>query len=71
MSTTPNRYTVVMTAYNEEEWIAGAVRSVLAQTHAELRLKAPSLPDNAGRRAAPYRRLSETLAGCGWSEGGC
>jgi GT2 family glycosyltransferase len=31
-------YSVVMTAYNEEEWIAAAVASVLAQTHAELRL---------------------------------
>lgn len=31
-------YTVVMTAYNEEEWIAEAVASVLAQTHRELRL---------------------------------
>lgn len=35
---TPNAYSVVMTAYNEEEWIAAAVASVLAQTHRELRL---------------------------------
>ncbi len=33
-----NRYSVVMTAYNEEEWIAAAVASVLAQTHGELQL---------------------------------
>jgi glycosyltransferase involved in cell wall biosynthesis len=31
-------YSVVMTAYNEEEWVAAAVASVLAQTHRELRL---------------------------------
>lgn len=31
-------YSVVMTAYNEERWIADAIASVLAQTHAELEL---------------------------------
>jgi glycosyltransferase involved in cell wall biosynthesis len=34
----PARYSVVMTAYNEEEWIGDAVASVLAQTHRELEL---------------------------------
>lgn len=33
-----SRYSVVMTAYNEEEWIAAAVASVLAQTYGELQL---------------------------------
>ena len=37
-ATPPNRFSVVMTAYNEEEWIAAAVSSVLSQTHRELEL---------------------------------
>jgi glycosyltransferase involved in cell wall biosynthesis len=32
------RYSVVMTAYNEEKWIGDAVASVLAQTYPELQL---------------------------------
>jgi glycosyltransferase involved in cell wall biosynthesis len=31
-------YSVVMTAYNEEEWIAEAIASVLAQTHTDFEL---------------------------------
>lgn len=34
----PSSYSVVMTAYNEEEWIAEAIASVLAQTHRDLTL---------------------------------
>lgn len=34
----PARYSVVMTAFNEEEWIGDAVASVLAQTYADLQL---------------------------------
>jgi glycosyltransferase involved in cell wall biosynthesis len=38
MTAMRGRYTVVMTAYNEEEFIAAAVASVLAQTYRELEL---------------------------------
>jgi glycosyltransferase involved in cell wall biosynthesis len=53
----PVRYSVVMTAFNEEEWIGDAVASVLAQTYAELRLIVVDDGSSDGTVAAldPYR----------------
>lgn len=56
---TTNSYSVVMTAYNEEEWIAAAVASVLAQTHQDLRLIVVDDGSSDGTLAALERFRSD------------
>lgn len=56
----PSRYSVVVTAYNDEEWVGGAIESVLGQTHGDLELIVVDDGSSDGTTAAVREYASDS-----------